>query len=127
MAEMFWLFATAGGVHKFVQQGRMRALATTSDKRIAAYPGVPTASETVRGYTADVWYGMFAPKGTPPEVIETLNTAVRKAASQAAYLAALERDGMTMSVNTPAEMAQFMRAEVEQWRKVITTAQIKPE
>lgn len=118
------LVGTAGGVHKFVQAGRMRALAITSLERSPAYPGVPTVAETVPGYSSDVWYGMFAPKGTPPAIIETLNQAMRKAADVPAYKAALERDGLVPSVNSPSEMEAFMRAEVERWKKVVTTAKI---
>jgi tripartite-type tricarboxylate transporter receptor subunit TctC len=67
---------------------------------------------------------MFAPKGTPPAIIETLNQAMRKAADVPAYKAALERDGLVPSVNSPSEMEAFMRAEVERWKKVVTTAKI---
>jgi tripartite-type tricarboxylate transporter receptor subunit TctC len=118
------LFATAGGAHKFVRSGQMRALALTSTKRVEAYPGVPVVAETLPAYVAEVWYGLFASRGTPMPYIEKLNGALRKAASLASYKTALVKDGLEQSVNTPQEMAEFMKDEIDRWRKVITTAGI---
>jgi len=118
------LFGTAGGVHKFVKSGQMRAIAVTSANRVDAYTGIPTVSETLPGYAAEVWYGMFAPKGTPMAYIERLNAALLQAASQPAYKTALIRDGLTLSVNTPQEMAEFMKDDIERWRKVVVSAGI---
>jgi tripartite-type tricarboxylate transporter receptor subunit TctC len=118
------LFGTAGGAHKFVKSGQMRAIALTSANRVEAYPGIPTVAETLPGYAAEVWYGMFAPKGTPTAYIERLSAALFQAASQPAYKNALTKDGLTMSVNTPQEMAEFMKEDIERWRKVVTTAGI---
>lgn len=118
------LVGTAGGLYKFVQSGRMRALAVTSPTRSPAYPGVPAVAETLPGYAANVWYGMFAPKGTPSELLNTLNGALRQAVSHPSYSADLERDGLTAAVNSPAEMAAFMRVEVERWQKVVAEAGI---
>ena len=118
------LFATAGGVHKFVRSGQIRALALTSARRVEAYPGIPTVAETLSGYVAEVWYGLFASRGTPAPNIEKLNIALRKAASTPTYKAALMKDGLEQSVNSPHEMALFMKEEIERWRQVITTAGI---
>lgn len=118
------LVGTAGGVYKFVQTGRMRAIAVTSASRSPAYPGVPAVSETLPGYSANVWYGMFAPKGTPNEILNTLNGAMRLAVNIPSYSADLERDGLTAAVNSPSEMATFMRSEVERWQKVVAEAGI---
>jgi len=121
------LVGTAGGTHKFVQSGKMRALAVTSKLPVPAYAGVPTVSETLPGYEANVWYGLFASKGTPPAAIERLNAALRKAASTSNYRDALERDGLTVSVNTPEEMKAFMAQEIAAWHKVVKGAGIKPD
>lgn len=118
------LFGTAGGAHKFVKSGQMRAIALTSANRVEAYPGIPAVAETLPGYAAEVWYGMFAPKGTPTALIERLSAALSQAASQPAYKNALTRDGLSLSVNTPLEMAEFMKEDIERWRKVVTTAGI---
>lgn len=121
------LFGTAGGVHNYVTSGRMRAIAVTSLERSIAYPKIPTVSETVPNYSAEVWYGVFAPKGTSAATVNKINAAMKAAASNAAYRETLLNDGLTPLVNTPAEMSEFMRAEVERWRRVVTTAGITPD
>jgi tripartite-type tricarboxylate transporter receptor subunit TctC len=113
------LVGTAGGVHKLVQGGKMRAIAVTSPERSPAYPGVPSVSETLPGYSANVWYGLFAPRGTPAAIVDLLSDALKKSVDLPAYRAALERDGLVPSVNSPVEMASFMRVEVERWQKVV--------
>ena len=118
------LIGTAGGVHKFVQTGRMRALGLTSAERSKAYPGVPTVGETLKGFVAQVWYAVYAPKGTPQDLINTLNEFTRKAVSIPSYQTTLESDGLVASVNSPVEMAVFMKSEVERWQKVVQQANI---
>jgi tripartite-type tricarboxylate transporter receptor subunit TctC len=121
------LFGTAGGTHKFVKSGQMRAIALTSAGRVDAYPGIPSVSETVAGYSAEVWYGLFASKGTPPAYIERISVALNKAANSPTYKETLQKDGLNVSVNSPAEMAAFMKSEVERWRKVVVGQNIKPD
>ena len=118
------IFATAGSVYKFVQAGRLRALAVTSGSRSEAYAGVPTVAEIVPGYSAEVWYAVLAPSGTPQAIVQQLNTALKKAASGAAYRTALEREGLKVIADSPQEMAAFLRAEEARWRKVVTEAKI---
>lgn len=122
--QVDFLIGTAGGVHKFVQSGRMRAIAVTSAERSKAYPGVPTVGETLPGYFAQVWYAVYAPKGTPQELITNLNENIRRAVNLNSYQSTLDSDGLVPSVNTPAEMASFMRSEVERWQKVVQQANI---
>ncbi len=122
--QVDFLIGTAGGVHKFVQSGRMRAIAVTSAERSKAYPGVPTVGETLPGYFAQVWYAVYAPRGTPQELISNLNENIRRAVNLNSYQSTLDSDGLVASVNTPAEMATFMRSEVERWQKVVQQANI---
>jgi tripartite-type tricarboxylate transporter receptor subunit TctC len=118
------LFGTAGGVSKFVETKKMRAIAVTSSKRSDAYKDVPTIAETVPGYEAEVWYAMFAPGGTPPAVLARLNAALRRAAEAPDYRARLKNEGLTVAVNTPQEMTSFMRSEEKRWRQVVTDGRI---
>jgi tripartite-type tricarboxylate transporter receptor subunit TctC len=118
------VFGTAGGVAKFVESGKMRAVAVTSPQRSSAYKNVPTIAETIPGYSAEVWYAIFAPGGTPPAVLERLNAALRKAAEAPAYRERLAGEGLTVAVNSPQEMTKFMRAEEARWRKVVTDGHI---
>lgn len=118
------LFGTAGGVAKLVAGGKMRPLGVTSTKRLAAYKDVPTIAETVPGYEADVWYGLFAPADTPAEVVARINAAVRIAAEAPEYRSRLASEGLNVAVNTPAEMTQLMRAEEARWKKVVVQGRI---
>ncbi|WP_082551128.1 tripartite tricarboxylate transporter substrate binding protein [Pseudorhodoferax sp. Leaf265] len=118
------LFGTAGGVAKLVTGGKMRPIGVTSTRRSPAYKDVPTIAETLPGYEADVWYALFAPAGTPPDVIATINAAVRKAAEAPAYKERLAHEGLTVAANTPAQMTQLMRAEEARWRKVVVEGKV---
>src|SRR5215831_2893635 len=70
------MFDNLPGSVEHIKAGTLRALGVTAGKRAAAIPDVPTIGETVPGYEAVVWYGIVAPKGTPPEALNVLNAAV---------------------------------------------------
>ncbi|HEY4066466.1 MAG TPA: tripartite tricarboxylate transporter substrate binding protein [Burkholderiaceae bacterium] len=125
--QVDFVFGTAGGVSKLVEGGKMRAIAVTSAQRSASYKGVPTIGETVPGYEAEVWYAVFAPAGTPADVIAKLNGALHRAAEAPAYRERLAGEGLTVAVDSPAEMTRFMRAEQARWRKVVADAHISIE
>jgi tripartite-type tricarboxylate transporter receptor subunit TctC len=108
--------------------GRLRPIAVTTAKRAAAVPELPTVAEAgVPGYEATAWYGMFAPAGTPADVVAKLHAeAVRilRAPEVAERIANL---GAEPVANTPAEFAAFIRAEMARWSKVVREAGIKAE
>jgi tripartite-type tricarboxylate transporter receptor subunit TctC len=105
-----------------VTGGKLRALAVTTDKRSDALPDVPTVAETVPGYEASAWFGMGAPKGTPPEVIAVLNKTINEALADPNIKARLaEMGGMHMG-GTPADFGKIIVDETEKWRKVVEFA-----
>jgi tripartite-type tricarboxylate transporter receptor subunit TctC len=111
-----------------IKAGKLRALAVTTTKRLDVLPDVPTLAEFVPGYEAIAWIGFGAPKGTPADVIETLNKAVNAAIADPAVkkrLADLGAD--TMAPNTSAEFAKFIAGDAAKWAKVIKEAGIKAE
>jgi tripartite-type tricarboxylate transporter receptor subunit TctC len=118
------LFGTAGGASKLVAGGKMRALGVTSARRVAAYKDVPAIAETLPGYEADVWYALFAPAGTPADVVARINAAVRTAAEAPSYKERLAHEGLTVAVNTPAQMTRLMRTEETRWRKVVVEGKV---
>ena len=122
--QIDFVFGTPGGTGKFVEAGKMRAIAITSAQRSAVFKGVPAIAETVPGYEADVWYALYAPGGTPAEVVARLNAAVRKAADAPEFRQRVEAEGLSVAVNTPQEMIAFERAEETRWRKVIVDGRI---
>src|SRR5262245_32134534 len=110
-----------------IKTGKVRALGVTSPKRLAAIPDVPTIGETVRGYEVSIWYGIAAPRGTPPAIVEKLNQAVNAVLADPKLqtrLAELAGEPMPM---TPAEFGKLVAEETEKWGKVIRAANIKPE
>ncbi|MET0469781.1 MAG: tripartite tricarboxylate transporter substrate binding protein [Xanthobacteraceae bacterium] len=105
-----------------VRAGKLRALAVTTEKRSEALPDVPTVAETVPGYEASAWFGMGAPKGTPPEVIAVLNKTINEALADPNIKARLaEMGGMPMG-GTPADFGKIIVDETEKWRKVVEFA-----
>ena len=105
-----------------VTGGKLRALAVTTEQRSPVLPDVPTVAETVPGYEASAWFGMGAPKGTPPEVIAVLNKTINEALADPNIKARLaEMGGMHMG-GTPAEFGKIIVDETEKWRKVVEFA-----
>jgi tripartite-type tricarboxylate transporter receptor subunit TctC len=104
------IFDNLPGSISHIRAGTLRALGVTAGKRSPALPDVPTIGETVPGYEAVVWYGIVAPKGTPPQIVDTLNKAVK------ARLAELGGEPMPM---TPAQFGKLIADETEKWAKVV--------
>ena len=102
-----------------------------SDKRWAAAPDVPTIGETgVPGLQMPFWHGMWAPKGTPPDVIARLNAAVEQCAGRSGGARAARRPWagvVPQNMRTPAGLAAHHKAEIEKWTPVIKAAGIKAE
>ncbi|GKQ54661.1 tripartite tricarboxylate transporter substrate binding protein [Bradyrhizobium sp. Ce-3] len=102
--------------------GSVRALGVTSPQRWPGVPDVPAIAETVPGFEAVGFYGISAPKGTPPEVIETLNKAVGEALKDPKLVARLAEVGGIPKPMTPAEFGKLVADETEKWRKVVEFA-----
>jgi tripartite-type tricarboxylate transporter receptor subunit TctC len=110
----------------YVETGKLRALAVLGPRRAAAFPDIPTAAEAgvpdVQGITFN---GLFAPKGTPPEVLEKLSAAVRAALAKPEIIAKLAELGSEARGNTPQEFRQFLADETAKWTDVMQKANIK--
>jgi len=121
------LFDNIPGAIGFVRDGRLRALGVTTAERSKALPDVPTVAETVPGYEASVWYGIAAPKGTPPEAIEILNKAVNAALADPKMQARVADLGGVPMPMSPAEFGKLLADETEKWGKVVKFANISVE
>jgi len=109
-----------------VRAGQLRALAVAAPKRVPAFPELPTAAEAgLSGYEVSTWYGLFAPKGTPPVIIERMTKELRTALQAAQTKEAWERNGSDVPDVTGAAFAKMVSSEVERWRKVVTEANVK--
>lgn len=112
----------------FINNGQLRALAVTSPKRIPLLPQVPTVAESgYPGYDADVWLGLFAPVGTPPEIVSKIAADLKTALTEPAARKKLEEAGFTLVASSPSEFTIRVRNDIQKWRKVITDAGIKIE
>jgi tripartite-type tricarboxylate transporter receptor subunit TctC len=121
------LFDNLPGSLPLVQSGKLRALAVTSAQRWDTLPDIPAIAETVPGYQVDVWYGISAPKGTPPQVVATLNQAVNSVLADPKLVARfVELGGKPMPMSAE-EMSRFVAADVAKWAKVVQFANIKAE
>jgi tripartite-type tricarboxylate transporter receptor subunit TctC len=112
-----------------IKAGKLKPLAILGAKRSPALPDVPTMTESgVPGFEGGSWTGLFAPKGTPPEVIQILNVEVRKALEKSRENPALYVEGIQVpGGSTPAELAAIMREDVVKWRRMAEEIGIKPE
>ena len=109
-----------------VKAGKVRAIATTGRQRSEVLPDVPTLSEAgVPGYEATIWVGLMAPKGTPKEVVDRLNQAVSKIASQADVRQQWGKQGAVPMVMNPAVFDKYIQDDVAKWAQVIRAANIK--
>ncbi len=109
----------------YIKSGRLRALAVTSTTRQQVLPDVPAMAEYLPGYEASGWYGVVAPKGTPPDIVATLNKQINAALSDPKTKQRFDDLGCAVFTGSPADFERFIAAETEKWAKVINYAGIK--
>lgn len=112
-----------------LREGKLRAIAVTGERRIAALPEVPTLTEAgLPGAVITGWHGLFAPAGVPPEVMDRLEAAARRAVATPKFLERLEHDGLEPPPGRPrAEFAVAVRAESEFWAHKVRELDLKLE
>jgi tripartite-type tricarboxylate transporter receptor subunit TctC len=114
-----------------VKGGNVRAYAVTAKQRLASAPDIPTVDEAgLPGFHVSIWQGVWAPKGTPKEIIARLNAAIAGALADPAVQKRLAEVGQEMpsaEQMTPAGFGAFHKAEMDKWTPIIKAANIKPE
>lgn len=111
-----------------VKAGKVKAIATSGRQRSEVMPDVPTLNEAgVPGYEATIWLGLMAPKGTPKAVVDKLNDAVSKIASQPEVKALWAKQGAAPLVMNPEAFDKYAHEDIAKWAKVIQSAGIKAE
>jgi tripartite-type tricarboxylate transporter receptor subunit TctC len=121
------IFGTAAAVANMVDNGKLRAVAVTTELPSPAYKGVPAVAATVPGYSVESWYGLYAPAGTPADVVARLNASARKAAQSAEFRKKIEAEGLSVVASDPAELDRYVKAEELRWRKVVKDNDIKAD
>jgi len=121
-------FSSTATALPHVKAGRLRAIAVTTAKRLAAEPDVPALAESgVPGYDVALFYGLVGPKGLPRPVVDRINTEVNKILKLKETADQLQTDGVSPAGGTPEKFAQQIRKEVELWRKVVAATGVKVE
>ena len=102
-----------------IRAGKLRALGVTTAARSPALPDVPAVGETVPGYEASAWFGIGAPRGTPPEIVDKLNAAVNAGLADPKLRARLADLGGAPLAGSPADFGRLIAEETEKWAKVV--------
>jgi tripartite-type tricarboxylate transporter receptor subunit TctC len=108
-----------------MKAGTLRALGVTTAKRAPSFPDVPTVAETVPGYETYTWNALFAPAGTPPDVVAKLNAAANEALKDPAVTARMNEFSATIIGSTPEELGRHVTAELAKWGPVVKNANIQ--
>jgi tripartite-type tricarboxylate transporter receptor subunit TctC len=121
------MFASMPSSLGYIRGGQLRALAVSTATRSQVLPDLPTIGEFLPGFEASVFYGIGAPKDTPPGIIETLNKAINAGLSDPGLKTRLTELGGTELPGSPADFGKLVADETEKWAKVIKFANIKAE
>jgi len=109
------------------KEGKIRALAQTTAKRSAAAPEVPTVAETVPGFEATTWFAVFAPAGTPRDVVTKLNAELKRVFALPDVQDKLKALGLEPWISTPDELAKYQGEEIVKWAKVVKESGAKAD
>jgi tripartite-type tricarboxylate transporter receptor subunit TctC len=119
------MFDSITSARPHIQSGKLRALGVTTAKRSSALPDVPTIAEAgLPGYEVSPWFAVFAPAGTPAEVLARLNKVLNESMKQPDTLKKLESVGAEPIGSTPQELAAHLRREIDRWDKLIKERKI---
>jgi len=119
------LFATMPTVLPHAKAGKLRALATIGDSRAAATPELPTVGESLKGFEVSNWIALFAPAGTPPEIVRRWNAEVIRIMQSPEIQARLPNEGAKFSPQTPEQFAAFVKSEIAKWAPVVKASGAK--
>lgn len=110
-----------------IKSGKVKAIAVTGTRRSQLLPELPTIGETLAGYSASGWYGLFAPAATPKAVIARLNGEVVKILRMPEVVQRLSGQGAEPAGNTPEEFTAFVRGEIDKWANLVKAAKMKTD
>ncbi|MDF3854003.1 Bug family tripartite tricarboxylate transporter substrate binding protein [Paracoccus pantotrophus] len=107
-----------------IASGKLRALGVTTAERAPSFPDIPAIAETLPGYETYTWNALFAPAGTPPEVVEALNKAALVAMADPAVAERMQEFSATIVASSPEELAEHVQAEMAKWEPVVRDANV---
>jgi tripartite-type tricarboxylate transporter receptor subunit TctC len=121
------MFGAVGNVQQHIKAGKLKPIAVTSSKRLAAFPDVPTVAETLPGFESSAWFGLFGPAKMAPELAKRIGDAARSAVQTTDTKRRIEIEGAVPIGNSSEDFAAFVQSEVNRWRKVVKYSGAKPE
>jgi len=126
--QIAYMFLPVHVAATYIAAGKLKALAVGSPKRQAKLPDVPTLAEAgLKGVDVDMWYGFFAPKGTPADIIDRLNREIVAILSASEAKAAFEAQGLIPATSTPAQLGEIVARDRRRWADVVAKRGIQPE
>ncbi len=121
--EVTMMFPNAPNAIPLAKSGKLKILAVTTARRVSSMADVPTVIESgLPGFDITAWFGFVAPAGTPADIVQKLNAESQKALALPSVRDALAKQGFEISGGSPQEFAEFMRAEIEKWTRVVNQA-----
>jgi tripartite-type tricarboxylate transporter receptor subunit TctC len=120
-----FFFSNGSSVVGMIQSGQLKAIAHTGKGRLKSLPDVPPVSDTLPGFEAYEWNGVFVPHGTPPSIVSTLNSATNEAIRAPEVKERFEQLNIESRQTTPEEFRAFVKDQTERWGKVVKEANIK--
>jgi tripartite-type tricarboxylate transporter receptor subunit TctC len=123
--QVKFYFANGSAVVGMIQGGQVKAIAHTGKGRLKSLPDIPPASDTLPGFEAYEWNGVFVPHGTPPAIVSSLNGAINQAIRAPDVKERFEQLNIDSHQNTPEEFHAFVKDQMERWSKVVKEANIK--
>jgi tripartite-type tricarboxylate transporter receptor subunit TctC len=113
------VFDNLPGSIEYIRAGKLRALAVTTTERSTSLPDVPVVADFVPGFEASAWFGIGAPRGTPDDVVATLNREINAGLADPRLKAKLEDLGGMLIAGSPADFGKLIADETEKWAKVV--------
>jgi tripartite-type tricarboxylate transporter receptor subunit TctC len=123
--EVDFVFSTMTTVVPYLQSRRLRGLAVSTKKRSSIFPEMPTMDSIYPGFESDNWFGMFAPAGTPKEIISRLHASATEAMKSAEFRNLIAQAGGDVAGGTPEELGLHLQSEIARYSTVIKTGNIQ--
>jgi tripartite-type tricarboxylate transporter receptor subunit TctC len=119
------MFVNLGVSLALVDAGKLKLLAVATGKRLPSLPKVPTLAETLPGFESSGWFALAAPPKTPQQIVNKINADVNEGLRHPEIIERMNKLSAEIVGGTPQDTARYMREEIERWKKVITTANVK--
>jgi tripartite-type tricarboxylate transporter receptor subunit TctC len=123
--QVKFFFSNGSSVVGLINGGQVKAIAHTGKGRLSSLPNIPPVSDTIPGFEAYEWNGLFVPKGTPADIVKKLNAAVNDALASAEVKERFAQLNVDSHATTPEEFRAFVKEQTERWGKVVKEANIK--